>query len=570
NSRATLFAVLDSTVTSAGRRLLYQRLINPLTDRSRIEERLAAVEELFLQRGIRQRLRSLLKNTGDLSRYLARLSTNRGTPRDLLGLKETLEIVPQIRELLSELKSPLLLTTHQRLHEENDLLDELRSALVDEPPISSKEGNIFRDGYDPEVDHLRELTRGGQEWLERLEREERLRTGIPNLKVGYNRIFGYYIEITKSHLDKIPSRYRRRQTLVGAERFTVPELEEFEERILTAAERLKEREEELYQALVNRVLSRASAIQDIAQGLAELDLQAALAEKAEVERYHRPHLYDDYRLILRGSRHPVMEALMPPGESFTPNDIEIIPEGSGIFLITGPNMAGKSTFLRQVALCVIMAQMGSFVPAEEVHIGIVDRILTRIGAMDNLAGGESTFLVEMQETASILHNASSRSLILFDEIGRGTSTFDGLALAWSIVEYLHQSFSPPPRTLFATHFHELTELEHYLPRVHNLNVAVQEYGDKVVFLHRLVPGASDRSFGIYVAQMAGIPASVVSRAKEVMSNLEGMVTGFNESSSHLTQSFKSTTSPVSSSHSQKSKGFPRSVSVQLRLFDPSE
>lgn len=568
NPRATLFAVMDATVTPAGRRLLHQRLNAPLADRLRIEERLEAVEALLQAKGVRQKLRNLLRRTGDLGRYIARLSTARGSPRDLVAIRETLELIPEIKEALREVNAYLLKAISQQLDPLESLKDRLRTSLVDEPPLSPREGGIIRPGFDQEVDQLRLLTSGGEDWLKALELRERAKWGIPNLKVGYNRVFGYYIEVTKSHLDKVPAHYVRRQTLTNAERFTIPELQDYEAKILDAEEKLKEREEELYRGLVDEVLRQAATIQEIARGLAEIDLQAALAEIAELNHYTRPTLYDDDRLVIKGGRHPVVEALLPPGESFTPNDLDINPEGARIFLITGPNMAGKSTYLRQVGLIVIMAQMGSFVPASEAHIGVVDRLFTRIGAMDNLAGGESTFLVEMQETASILHNLTPSSLILFDEIGRGTSTFDGLAIAWSIVEHLHQQ-TRIPRTLFATHFHELTDLEKYLPYVKNLNVAVQEYGDKVVFLHKILPGASDRSFGIYVAQMAGLPSPVILRAREVLISMESLSAQTTSPTGCLPSQSQDGGTGGKSSPSAESP-YPRALTVQLTLFDPVE
>jgi len=518
--RATLFAVIDRTVTPAGRKLLYNRLLEPLTDRNLIEERLAAVAELHSRNDVRQKLRALLKSAGDIRRILARLVTGRASARDLTALRDALGKIPDLQRTAALLEAPLLQGTVSRMDALPQLKERLDAALLDDPPLAITEGGMIRNGFDSAVDELREIRSGGRNWLENYERRERETTGIGNLKIGYNKIFNYFIEVTKSQFDKVPNRYIRRQTLVNAERFTTPELQAYEEKLISADERLCELESELFTQLVAETLKFAPSLQETAQALAEFDFFAALATLAEDENYSRPLVTDDDRLSLEGSRHPVVEKLLPPGESFVPNDIVIGGDGARILIVTGPNMAGKSTYLRQIGLAVILAQMGSFVPACRAEIGVVDKLFTRIGALDNLAGGESTFLVEMQETASILRNVTSRSLVLFDEVGRGTSTFDGLSLAWAIVEYLHETPRLKPRTLFATHFHEMVDLENYLLQVKNLNVAVREHGDKVIFLRKIIPGGSDRSFGIHVAQMAGIPAEVTARAREVLANLE--------------------------------------------------
>ncbi len=556
NPRATLFAVIDRSMTAAGRRLLYNRLLEPLTDRALLNERLDAVEELIRKPEVCDKLRNMLKGSGDLQRYLARLATGRGSARDMAALRETLGILPDYRHSLESLGSHLIQSLAGRIDPLPELRSRLEEALVDEPPLSTTEGGMIREGFDSRVDELRQIARGGKSWLEDYERQERAGTGIPRLKVGFNRVFGYYIEVTKSHLDKIPERYIRRQTLVAAERFTTTELQEYEEKLLGAEEKVCKLEGDIYHGLVAETLKMSREIQDNARVLAELDVLCGLAVLAVEENYCRPELEEDDRIALKESRHPVVERMMPPGEEFVPNDLELGGDGMRILIITGPNMAGKSTYLRQVGLTVILAQMGSFVPAKRARIGVVDKLFTRIGALDNLAGGESTFLIEMQETASILNNATPRSLVLFDEVGRGTSTFDGLSLAWAIVEYLHENKRLRPRTLFATHFHEMVDLERYLPGVQNRNVSVREYSGRVVFLRKIIPGGCDRSFGIHVAQMAGLPPDVVNRAREVLANLE---------TNDLT--------PVHPPEAQGAEPEPRSPArhiAQLSLFDPVE
>lgn len=564
NSKATLLAVIDRTVTTAGRRLLTARLVEPLAEAELINERLDAVEEFYRNSLLRDNIRALLKMTGDVQRYLARLATARSSARDLVALRETLALLPDLIDLLARVESPLAQACVGRMNPLPDLRALLQGAIVDEPPLATNEGGLIRDGFDAKVDELRRLQTGGQTWLEDLEKRERAATSISNLRVAYNRVFGYYIEITKSHLEKVPPHYIRRQTLTNAERYTLPELKEYEEKLISAADLVNQRENEIFQSLVARVIERASVLQENAQALAEFDFLTALAELAGQEQYHRPVIAGDDRLELFESRHPVVEKMLPPGEKFVPNDLAMGGDEARIYIVTGPNMAGKSTYLRQAALCVILAQMGSFVPAKCAHIGVADKLFTRIGALDNLAGGESTFLVEMQETAAILNNATPRSLVLFDEIGRGTSTFDGLSLAWSIVEYIHENLHLKPRTLFATHFHEMTDLEKYLKSVRNLNVAVREYGDKVLFLRKIIPGGSDRSFGIYVAQMAGIPSAVIRRAKEVLANLEA---------NDLSPGEANTAEDASKHHRSDGKRIlrtPQKHFAQLTFFDPVE
>ncbi|RKY83912.1 DNA mismatch repair protein MutS, partial [candidate division KSB1 bacterium] len=401
-----------------------------------------------------------------------------------------------------------------------EVAQRIEQAIVDDPPLAITEGGIIKEGYNAALDELRQIAFSGKNWIANLQAVERERTGIPSLKVGYNKVFGYYIEVTKPHLAKVPQDFIRKQTLVNAERFITPELKEYEEKILGAEEKMASLEYELFDEVRQFVVSHAEAIQKNAHLIAQLDIFAALAEVAVTNNYHKPEVSDSDRIVIEEGRHPVVEKLLPLGESFVPNDTTLDNQQNQIMVITGPNMAGKSTYIRQVGLIVLLAQMGSFVPARSAKIGIVDRIFTRVGASDNLAGGESTFLVEMNEMANILNNASSNSLILLDEIGRGTSTFDGLSIAWAVVEFLHNNHRVAAKTLFATHYHELTELELVLPRVKNYNVAIKEWGDRIVFLRKVTRGGCDHSYGIQVARLAGLPNEVIERAKEVLANLE--------------------------------------------------
>jgi DNA mismatch repair protein MutS len=406
------------------------------------------------------------------------------------------------------------------LHELVELTNELASAIVDDPPLSVTDGGIIRSGYSTELDRLRSLSHSGKDWIARLQATEKERTGISSLKVGYNKVFGYYIEVTNPNLAKVPQHYIRKQTLTNAERYITPELKEYEEQVLQAEEKTVAQEYELFDRLRQKVASHATALQENARWIAVLDCLLAFAELANEQHYCRPVIDDSLNIDIKDGRHPVVEKLLPFGEKFVPNDAHLSDTDHQIVIITGPNMAGKSTYLRQVALIVLMAQIGSFVPAAQARIGVVDKIFTRVGASDNLAGGESTFLVEMNETANILHNATSRSLVLLDEIGRGTSTYDGLSIAWAVVEFLHDNPKVAARTLFATHYHELTELANRHPRVKNYNVLVKEWGDQVVFLRKIVEGGCDHSYGIQVAQLAGLPKAVIQRAKQVLATLE--------------------------------------------------
>ncbi|MCR4439233.1 MAG: DNA mismatch repair protein MutS [bacterium] len=519
-THATLLSVIDRTLTPMGGRMLVQWLLRPLTSKVAIDRRLDAVEELVAQGEFRQRIRDQLRRVGDLERLMAKVNTGRANARDLHALMRTLALIPELKASCASLESALLREIHEQLAELRPLVDELRRALVDEPPVLVTEGGIIRSGYNAELDELRAIAFSGKDWIAKLQTRERERTGIPSLKVNYNKVFGYYIEVTKPHLSKVPADYVRKQTTVGAERFITPELKEYEEKVLGAEEKMALLEYELFDQLRKRVALETEAVQKNARLLAQLDCLASLADVAVSNRYVRPKINESTAIVLKESRHPVIERLLPAGQPFVPNDLFIDSASDQILIITGPNMAGKSTYLRQVGLIVIMAQMGSFVPAKEARIGLVDRIFTRVGASDNLAGGESTFLTEMNETANILNNATPRSLILLDEIGRGTSTFDGLSIAWAVAEFLHNTPRLAAKTMFATHYHELTELALILPRVKNYNVAVKEWGDRVVFLRKIVEGGCDHSYGIYVAQLAGLPREVIERAKEILANLE--------------------------------------------------
>ena len=516
----TLLEILDRTRTPMGARLLRQWVTQPLKAPPLILERLAAVEELLRQRKTRRALGQCLEQVGDLERLIARICCLRANARDMVALARSLDLAPAIGTALSSAQSALLQDIcANELPDVGELVAELLKALVDAPPATLTDGGLIREGYHPEVDQLRQIARGGKDYIARLQATERKRTGIASLKIGYNQVFGYYIEISKANLAKTPAEYHRKQTLTNAERFITPELKEYEEKVLGAEDRLKALENELFLALRDRAARWTPQVQQIARAIARIDALYSLAVVADSESYTRPQVDDGQRIEIREGRHPVVERQLHTGR-FVPNDVRLDTDGAQIMLITGPNMAGKSTIIRQAGLIALMAQMGSFVPARHATIGVVDRIFTRVGASDNLAGGESTFMVEMHEAANILNNATSRSLLLIDELGRGTSTFDGLSIAWAIVEYLHQHHEVRPRTLFATHYHEMTELESHLERVVNFNVQVRKEGDRVVFLHRLAPGSADQSYGINVAQMAGMPAPVVSRAQEILARLE--------------------------------------------------
>ncbi len=515
--KGSLLGVLDRTLTSMGGRKLRHWVLHPMVDTAAIDARLDAVEALFDAVQTRLRLREALKGVADLERLLSRITSRAGNARDLHALGASLERAPSVCAALDGLDARLL----AELRDETDQLDDVAAWIADaitgEPPLAITEGGIFRDGWHTELDHLRDLVRGGRDWIATLQREESQRTGIPNLKVGYNKVFGYYIEVSKGNVHLVPPDFERKQTLVNAERYITPRLKAREEEIVTAQERMQALEYDLFVQLRDRVAAEAQRIQATADAVATIDVLLALAEVAAANTWCRPRvtLGDDLRI--RDGRHPVVEDLMTRGE-FVPNDTVLDPAQAFLHIVTGPNMAGKSTYLRQVALITLLAQIGSFVPAAEAEIGVVDRIFTRVGASDNLVRGESTFMVEMVETANILNAATRRSLLVLDEIGRGTSTFDGISIAWSVAEHIHDRIGA--KTLFATHYHELTELSNRLDKVKNVNVAVREWGGKVVFLYRIVDGGADHSYGIQVAKLAGLPPAVIERAREVLESLE--------------------------------------------------
>ncbi|HNR13002.1 MAG TPA: DNA mismatch repair protein MutS [Thermodesulfobacteriota bacterium] len=515
----TLLKVLNRTVTPLGGRLLRQWIRQPLIAANLINDRLDAVEEFFRERSLMFKLREALRFIRDLERILGRLGCNLGSARDLVALKDSLKQVPQMYELLSPCASTLLVYQRSHLHHLDILTEAIEAAIVDTPPLGTKEGGMIRRGYHAELDELYRIAHHGKEWLAQLQQQEVTRTGIKSLKIRYNKVFGYYIEITKANLGQVPDYYIRRQTLVNAERFVTPELKEYEERILGAEERSCQIELEIFEDLRSRVLQQSREIQELAESLAVIDILATFAYLAQQYRYVRPTIDDSSAISITGGRHPVVEHVLEEGR-FVENDTFVNCDDQQLLVITGPNMAGKSTYLRQVALLVLMAQSGSFVPAEAARFGVVDKIFTRIGASDNLARGESTFMVEMIETAHILNNATARSLIILDEIGRGTSTFDGVSIAWAVCEHLCRQSGPRPKTLFATHYHELTALEENLSGVKNYTIMVKEYEDEVVFIRKIMPGSADRSYGIHVGKMAGLPAEVVVRAEAILRELE--------------------------------------------------
>lgn len=515
----TLLSVLDRAHTAMGGRRLRAWLARPLREPVRIASRHEAVAELLGAAEARGVLVNALRRVGDLERIAMRVATGRAHGRDLRGLCDSLARLPEVKEELRARTSPLLSRLAGEISDFSPEVDTLQEAIVDEPPLTIKEGGVVRDGWSEELDRLRCASKSGKTWIAELQAKERERTGIGNLKIGYNRVFGYYLEVTKANRDAVPDDYERRQTLVNAERYVTPELKERESEILGAEERSKALEYDLFVELRARLGPACDRFRQAASALAELDILATFAELAAQRGWVRPVVDDGERIEIRGGRHPVVEAALPSHE-FVPNDTELDAHERQILLITGPNMAGKSTFLRQVALIVVLAQTGSFVPAESATIGSVDRIFTRVGASDHVARGHSTFMVEMVEVARILAAATPRSLVLLDEVGRGTSTYDGLAIAWAVTEHLHEHEERAARTLFATHYHELTELAERLPRAKNLRVTVHEWKDEVVFLRKVVDGAADRSFGIQVAQLAGLPREVTRRARTILAGLE--------------------------------------------------
>jgi DNA mismatch repair protein MutS len=514
----SLLHEIDRTVTSMGGRLLRGWLLRPLRTLERIRDRLDAVEELAFRTTDRSKFREALKTVHDLERLLARVALGTAGPRDFVSLRQSIATMPRIRTVLAELQAPLVRSLTAELDDLADVRDRIERTIVDEPPAFARDGGFTRDGIDPELDSLMAVSRSGRQIIAQMEAQERARTGIGSLKVRFNRVFGYYIEVSKSNLHAVPEDYQRKQTIAGGERFTTPALKEYEARVLGADERILQRELEIFEQLRSEVVAEAPRIQDTARALATLDVLAALAEAATVGNLTKPHVHDGDELVAVDGRHPVVERYA--SGAFVPNDVDLNGSSRQLVVLTGPNMGGKSTYLRQVALIPLLAQMGSFVPARDAKVPIVDRIFARVGASDNIARGQSTFMVEMQETANILHASTSRSLVVLDEIGRGTSTFDGLSIAWAVAEYLVTNTRARPKTLFATHYHELTDLADAYPAVVNMHVSAREWKDDIIFLRKIVPGRSDRSYGIQVARLAGLPPMVVARAREILRGLE--------------------------------------------------
>ncbi|MGE5487961.1 MAG: DNA mismatch repair protein MutS, partial [bacterium] len=512
---ATVGGVIDRTLSGMGARLLRARLLRPSLDRAEIEARLDAVSELLRETIVRSEVRKHLREVLDLERLLAKITLGTAGPREMLALGSSLAKLPEARQALGSRASARLAELSARLDDLPVLRDRILSVISDNPPANIADGGAIRDGCSPELDELRDISRNSKQYIAQVETRERDRTGIASLKVRFNNVFGYYIEVSKANLHLVPPDYDRKQTLVNAERFTTPELKELEAKILAAEEKILDIEKTLFAELRAFAASQAAAIRATAAAVAELDVLAALAEVAAEQRYTRPCFPEGGELRIVGGRHPVIERLAErDAERFIPNDLHLDSSGEFIAIITGPNMGGKSTYLRQAALIAILAQAGSFVPADSAALPIIDRVFTRIGASDNLARGRSTFMVEMTETAVILNTATPRSLIILDEIGRGTATYDGLALAWAVVEHIHEHIRA--KTLFATHYHELTELAEQLKGVRNLRVSVKESGDRIMFLRKVEPGAADRSYGIEVARLAGLPNAVVERAREIL------------------------------------------------------
>jgi DNA mismatch repair protein MutS len=513
----SLLSILDRTVTSMGARLLQNWLLSPLAERTAIVQRHEAVGELLDDHSLRSDMRNLLGDAFDLQRLTARVSTGRASPRDLTAISRTLSLMPQLKKRMSGRKSTLLRDLESRLEACPDLREALDTALIDDPPMSPREGGLIRRGFDPQLDEYHQLATTGKEWMARYQADEIRRTGIPSLKVNYNQNDGYYIEITNANATKVPPEYQRRKTLKNAERYTTPDLLTYAEKILTATESISQREYDLFVQLRDQVAAQTHRLLQTAETLATLDVLGSLSELAAERNYVRPEMVSETSLHIREGRHPVLDQTLPPG-TFVPNDVKMSPSEGMFLLITGPNMGGKSVYLRQVALLTLLAHMGSFVPAKEARIGMTDRVFTRVGASDDMGRSRSTFMVEMTEAANILNNAKETSLVILDEIGRGTSTYDGVSLAWGITEFLHEKIRC--RTLFATHYHELAELSDRLPRLRNFNVRVHDAGGEIVFLHKIVAGSSVQSYGIHVAQKAGVPDSVLQRARIVLAELE--------------------------------------------------
>ncbi|HEX7401078.1 MAG TPA: DNA mismatch repair protein MutS [candidate division Zixibacteria bacterium] len=544
---STLYSLLNRTKTIMGARLLKNWIIRPLLNVEKIKERQEVIDEFLKHREWREGISDRMKTIADLERLAGRIGCDKATPRDLIWLKDSLNQIPGIKSVLGKSDRALLIFIKEDLPDNSSLVQLLESSLADDPPLTLNEGGIIKSGFSSELDHLRESIKESKRWIAGLQEEERRKRGIPSLKVGFNKVFGYYIEVTKPHLSKIPPEYIRKQTMVNAERFITTELQEKEELILGAEEKIFKLEYELFLQLRSKVAEETSKVQKTAELIAVLDVLSGLSEVAEKHNYTCPKVDSEDEIVIQEGRHPVIENILDPG-SFVSNSTGLDLRNEQVHIITGPNMAGKSTYLRQVGLIVLLAQMGSYVPAKNAKIGVVDRIFTRVGATDYLTSGQSTFLVEMIETANILNNATPKSLILLDEVGRGTSTFDGLSIAWAVTEQIHNHPPIAAKTLFATHYHELTELAQFLPRVKNYNVAVKEWGEEIIFLRKIVPGGCDDSYGIQVARLAGIPRKVLDRSREILVELEKGET----------------------SYQKLPQIKPKPASYQLSIFSPSE
>jgi len=551
----TLLGVLDRTATPMGARLLRDWILHPLRDKAALTARQDLIAAFLAEPYLLSKCREALKGIRDIERTTSRLSQGSGNARDLQSLAISLSHIPSLKEDLSSLPDAPTLQPHlcSRLHEFGELTQMLASALADEPPAHLRDGGVIRDGWSPELDDLRNAARGGKDWIARLQEDERKRTGIDSLKIKFNNVFGYFIEITSTHLAKVPDDYTRKQTMSNAERYITPGLKEMENKVLGAEERSKQLENELFLELRGRVIKHLPQLQETAAAVAEIDVLCALSEVAQYHRHCRPVLTDDRGFFVNNGRHPVLEQTLTDVK-FVPNDTELDPDTARLQILTGPNMAGKSTYIRQIALISVMAQIGAFVPAESATLGLVDRIFCRVGASDDLSRGQSTFMVEMSETALILNHATDKSLVILDEIGRGTATFDGLSIAWAVAEHLHDTIGC--RTLFATHYHELTDLANTKAAVANYNVAVREWNDEIIFLHKILPGAADKSYGIQVARLAGLPKPVVERAKSILSHLE----------LHSVKPEAKKQGPKAKNTVQNQDNLPKSNPPQLDLF----
>lgn len=516
-TRGSVLGVIDRCVTPMGARLLRQWMLQPLLDIKRLNARLDAVSALTADEVTRLELKGTLNHISDIERLVNRLVVGKANPRDLTNLRDSLQMLPALLDVISDM--PELAALVERLDPCADVLQLLQDAIMDEPPATLNNTGIVRPSYSDDLQSILDSSAHARDWIANLEPQERRRTGIPTIKVGFNKVFGYYIEVTKAHSDKVPDDYVRKQTLVNAERYITPELKEYETLVLNAEEEILAMERRLFEQVCTELAQHAKRLLTTARSVAHLDVFLSLATVAVDEGYTRPQLSENTGLNIKSGRHPVVEKLLNDGARYVPNDT-YMDEDARIHIITGPNMSGKSTYIRQVAISTLLAQIGSFVPADEAHIGLVDRIFARIGAQDEIHAGQSTFMVEMVETARLLTGSTERSLVILDEIGRGTSTYDGLAIARAVIEYIHNNPRLNCRTLFATHYHELTELPNILPRTANHNVAVSEQGDDIVFLHKVVPGGADQSYGVHVAQLAGMPRPVVERARELLAQLE--------------------------------------------------